>query len=68
MHAKEHVLAEYCIKHAELAQAYVPTQTLGAVYKPCKALWRGTLFPELDKPYRRRDHEKTDGGVEYVSR
>ena len=28
--------------------AYVPAQYLDKVYAPDKALWRGTIFPELD--------------------
>lgn len=28
--------------------AYVPFQYLDKVYSPDKALWRGTIFPELD--------------------
>lgn len=28
--------------------AYVPIQHLDKVYAPDKALWRGTIFPELD--------------------
>ena len=35
-----------------LAMAYVPTQKLGEVYSENDALERGTLFPELDKPFR----------------
>ncbi len=31
--------------------AYVPVQQLNAVYDTDKALERGTLFPELDKPW-----------------
>ncbi|MGN0589738.1 MAG: spore coat associated protein CotJA, partial [Ruminiclostridium sp.] len=27
---------------------YVPFQHLDKVYPPDKALWRGTIFPELD--------------------
>ncbi len=31
--------------------AYVPAQQLNTVYDTNKALERGTLFPELDKPW-----------------
>ena len=31
--------------------AYVPVQQLNTVYDTDKALERGTLFPELDKPW-----------------
>lgn len=33
------------------AMAYVPMQQLGAVYSEAASLDRGTLFPELDKPF-----------------
>lgn len=35
-----------------LAMAYVPWQTLTETYPPCKGLIRGTIFEELDKPFR----------------
>ena len=34
-----------------LAMAYVPVQHLDEVYEVDTALDRGTLFPELDKPF-----------------
>lgn len=34
-----------------LAMAYVPMQKLENIYEPGHALKRGTLFPELDKPW-----------------
>lgn len=34
-----------------LAIAYVRWQEFGDVYEPEKALNRGTIFPELDKPF-----------------
>ena len=34
-----------------IAMAYVPFQKLGEVYSENDALMRGTLFPELDKPF-----------------
>lgn len=34
-----------------LAMAYVPIQSWGDTYAPCKALNRGTLFPQLDLPF-----------------
>ena len=36
---------------ATVAMAYVPWQTLQEVYEPEVAFSRGTLFPELDKPF-----------------
>lgn len=35
----------------ELATAYVPYQVFCKVYEPKKALKKGTIFPELYKPY-----------------
>lgn len=34
-----------------LAMAYVPIQSWGDTYTPCRALCRGTLFPQLDLPF-----------------
>lgn len=34
-----------------IGMCYVPWQRWGSVYEPCKALERGTLFPDLDKPF-----------------
>lgn len=34
-----------------IAMAYVPWQRWNNIYEPCKALMRGTMFPELDKPF-----------------
>ncbi len=34
-----------------VAMAYVRWQKLEEMYEPEKALCRGTLFPELDKPF-----------------
>lgn len=39
----------------KLAQAYVPFQVMGMVYDPKEALQKGTLFPELYRPYRYED-------------
>ena len=35
------------------AMVYSPMQTWGELFEPDVALWRGTLFPELDKPFMR---------------
>ncbi|HAP93463.1 MAG TPA: hypothetical protein DCM26_02415 [Desulfotomaculum sp.] len=35
----------------KLATAYVPRQRYGAIYSPAEALKKGTLFPELYRPY-----------------
>lgn len=34
-----------------VAMAYVPWQSLNTVYEPEGGLCRGTIFPELDKPW-----------------
>ncbi len=39
------------LKELPLAMAYVPIQSWGDTYTPCKALCRGTLFPQLDLPF-----------------
>ncbi len=35
----------------QVAMAYVPYQNMGTTYEADEALSRGTLFPELDKPF-----------------
>ena len=37
-----------------LAMGYVPWQKFSTPYEPEKAFSRGTLFPELDKPFAGR--------------
>ncbi len=39
------------LRDLPLAMAYVPIQSWGDTYSPCKALCRGTLFPQLDLPF-----------------
>lgn len=39
-----------CLDGMPLAYAYVPIQTWRMMYDPEKALMRGTMFEELDKP------------------
>ncbi|MBR0235102.1 MAG: spore coat associated protein CotJA [Clostridia bacterium] len=34
-----------------LAMAYVPSQRFENLYSPADALWTGTLFGDLNKPY-----------------
>lgn len=34
------------------AMAYVPYQNAGRLYAPEQAIMAGTLFPELNKPFR----------------
>jgi hypothetical protein len=40
-----------CMPMPRLATAYVPFQYLNSVYPPMQGLERGTIFPELDRPY-----------------
>lgn len=40
-----------CPTMPKLAHAYVPFQHLNCVYPPMQGLERGTIFPELDRPY-----------------
>lgn len=48
---KEAVPASSFIVSTQLAQAYVPWQRYGVTYSPQEALEKGTLFPELYRPY-----------------
>ncbi|MCX7921568.1 MAG: spore coat associated protein CotJA [Clostridia bacterium] len=40
-----------CMPMPKLAHAYVPFQCLVCLYPPMQGLERGTIFPELDRPY-----------------
>ncbi|NLV77202.1 MAG: spore coat associated protein CotJA [Tissierellia bacterium] len=35
-----------------LARVYIPFQIMNGVFSPSEALKKGTLFPELYKPYK----------------
>lgn len=35
-----------------LTMTYTPMQTIGEIYSEQDALIKGTLFPELDKPFK----------------
>jgi len=37
-----------------LAQAYVPPQNFEALYEPKQALCAGTVFEQLDMPYKKK--------------
>lgn len=53
----------YCpqpITGARLAHAYVPWQFLVCLYPPETGLKQGTIFPELDRPYRSDPEYTTD--------
>lgn len=39
-----------------LARAYVPFQIMNQVFNPSEALKKGTLFPELYRPYRLQEN------------
>ena len=36
---------------SRIGYAYVPFQTFNDIYPPAEGLSRGTIFPELDKPF-----------------
>ncbi|GAB6137234.1 spore coat associated protein CotJA [Halanaerobaculum tunisiense] len=38
----------------ELAEAYIPFQEYNSIYNSQEALSKGTIFPELYKPYQRQ--------------
>lgn len=38
----------------KLAQAYIPWQRFNQCFSPSEALDRGTLFPELYRPYQEK--------------
>ncbi len=44
--------------------AFVPIQNMGCTYEPCKALERGSLFPELDLTMEEYGKVcKSEGGI-----
>lgn len=43
------------IKNVQLAAAYVPYQKYCGIMSPMDSLVRGTAFPELFSPYRKRE-------------
>ena len=45
------VMVETCLAGAALALVYAPPQAWGATDDPALGLERGTIFPELDKPW-----------------
>lgn len=44
----------------KLAEAYVPYQALYKVYEPMKGLLKGTIFPELYRPYVKGKKDRED--------
>ncbi|NMB27411.1 MAG: spore coat associated protein CotJA [Tissierellia bacterium] len=49
-------------KESLLARAYVPIQIMNQVYSPSEALKKGTLFPELYRPYKVGTRDVSGGG------
>ena len=45
-------------ENPNLAQSYVPIQTMNETFKPCVGLKHGSLFPELVSPYMPGDSMK----------
>lgn len=45
-------------RNPQLANAYVPYQVMCKIYEPMKALMKGTIFPELVRPYEKHKHER----------
>lgn len=41
-----------------LGEAYIPIQQYGQIYDPWTALMRGTIFPALFRPYRKKTSHK----------
>lgn len=44
-------LAQFTSQPVSLAMAYVPVQCWEQIYEPDTGLTRGTIFPDLDKPF-----------------
>lgn len=44
--------ADNCIDNMPLAMAYVPMQRWQKIYEDSKAIMRGTIFEELDLPFK----------------
>lgn len=40
-----------CLPMPKLATIYIAFQCMNCVYNPIQGLSRGTIFPELDRPY-----------------
>lgn len=46
----------YPYNQLRLATAYVPVQNFGTLLQPVEALIKGTAFPDLVSPYRKREY------------
>ena len=44
-------ISQFTSQPVSLAMAYVPVQTWTQIYEPDTGLTRGTIFPDLDKPF-----------------
>lgn len=52
MHSQENgKFDDMMLMDLPIAMAYVPMQTLGRLYEPEEALYNGTLFEVLNKPF-----------------
>lgn len=52
MEQKKCGMEDSCLeKNYEVAMAYVPWQSFGALYEPEKSLDVGTIFVEMNKPF-----------------
>ncbi len=56
------------IKNVQLAAAYVPYQKYCGIMSPLDSLIRGTAFPELFSPYRKRDFANIEQEVSCMPR
>ncbi|MDN5347951.1 MAG: hypothetical protein PWP65_1515 [Clostridia bacterium] len=45
-----------------LAEAYVPWQEYGKTFNPEEGLRKGTIFPELYRPYVENSYYRQEGG------
>lgn len=48
---KNNNFSEMPLDELPLTMSYAPIQRFGTIYNTDEALLRGTLFPELDKPF-----------------
>lgn len=54
MEKKDKASAQWCNPNMRLAEVYIPMQEYREIFDPQEALCRGTIFPELYRPYRKR--------------
>ena len=54
----------HCICHEkELARAYIPFQQMGNIFPLKEGLIKGTIFPELYRPYEKGPWANKEGGA-----